>query len=1130
MRGKKVTISIAEEFGENQIREMERMAELLEMTPTPGSHLAALWYFRDLGNRITADQCRTVIERVSNEFLICTMVETTVFILLRDWTKSEAAVKKEYFDYFLGSALLKFRKSLKVRSEMLKACAKLVKRSVFDGQACNFNILACKLYVLLTDDEIEFHEVTYEFILKIFGEFDTYWRISDLGVPYEFQFRAKEHFEEKGLLQIFSKFMHIVPRFCIFTSNLKSPVNLSMAHYFLRLSNLIFMRNYGIHHIPIKNDAVKKGPPKTWKIVFMWTEFLHIFFNLHKIFRGNQRLSLLTLGCLTQLTLIRDVVLPDEIPSVDTRSSNFPDVPYYTTYDREAVMPELYNYCLMIGNILTAHPVHSLARAEASFPTFLSFIPELTEILSVKLLYLKRKDTKDESGKEVVKEEYNSSLKWAYISGLQHLFKGWLIVIHNSVFIQQLLSYSIDFAKVTIIMISSVMQTMFSVPFGDREELTIPFPDREIFKELLIKIGYFSAFFSEQMLPRVFTILAETLEEFLSTMETEMNQDELNMWRENMHWILLTVGHVLVEENKNRQFVWQKKLLLHYKELIKEEQFDPEASADYIEACISAPQELTDPTNVDVVIKIIGTVLAWCSIEDDLLKDHGPTAISLELCCTSLWCIKRLLSAIGLHIEKSDKDDRLAKISRNLSQTLVDFSLQKAFRVLEVLPDEKKACTDAIELLSTLASTLYRETSRSIFLFSYLSAIQINQLIVRGLLLKALIQIASIINDEAKQQALFEMILIPLRNKFVSKCENLAGANENIDDLLDCFCAVIDATQKCSANFLFAYLMPILKCSVKLLSTHKDSPVVISAVFQFFDCLTKRLYLFCDDHADMSCFYGILLELVRAFGKEHVERYQKADSKEKGTELILLLEILINTLSRKNRPINLSTGMPLLTEKCAHIITVANNMLLSIIKFDFLKLPLFRKNLYRFFKCSTTIGPECIATLPEERFTLFVEYLRRGLQTDCEKDNLLANAKDGFEQETSINAARTIADLGAYFTRHTRNEEAIKILSTLIEPAFMICLDATWQEDAESLATSTALYSLLCCDEGTCKTYVKKLMSREENYLNRTNLRPAFRALMSLSARNRFEQQEKRDFHNRLKQFLTKTEGLLVIE
>ncbi|VDM21509.1 unnamed protein product [Wuchereria bancrofti] len=239
----------------------------------------------------------------------------------------------------------------------------------------------------------------------------------------------------------------------------------------------------------------------------------------------------------------------------------------------------------------------------------------------------------------------------------------------------------------------------------------------------------------------------------------------------------------------------------------------------------------------------------------------------------------------------------------------------------------------------------------------------------------------------------------------------------------------------------------------------------------------------------------MLLELIQMYETEQAEQYKTSISKEKASDLIVLLEILINALDKRSRPVNLLTG-----------------------------------SFYRFLKCSTEMAPECIAKLSEENFILIVDYLRRGLQSESEKDNLLSSIKDCFEQEVSINSANAITNLGIYFTKHIRNDTAIKNFSILIEPTFTICLNAMWQEDAQSLATSAALYSLSCCDEDACKTYIKNLLSREVNHPHRTLLRTAFRRLMTDIPGKRLEKSEQRNFHDRLKHFLIETKGLLVIE
>lgn len=53
-----------------------------------------------------------------------------------------------------------------VRREMITACCKLIKRSVFDGHACTFDLLATKFYVMLTDANVEIVILSFSFPQK----------------------------------------------------------------------------------------------------------------------------------------------------------------------------------------------------------------------------------------------------------------------------------------------------------------------------------------------------------------------------------------------------------------------------------------------------------------------------------------------------------------------------------------------------------------------------------------------------------------------------------------------------------------------------------------------------------------------------------------------------------------------------------------------------------------------------------------------------------------------------------------------------------------------------------------------------------------------------------------------------
>lgn len=72
----------------------------------------------------------------------------------------------------------------------------------------------------------------------------------------------------------------------------------------------------------------------------------------------------------------------------------------------------------------------------------------------------------------------------------------------------------------------------------------------------------------------------------------------------NLLYLLIT-GHILVEEDKDHNCIWQSKLLVYYEDIITEEENNIDSYASYIEACINAPQTLTDPPDIDLVIKLV---------------------------------------------------------------------------------------------------------------------------------------------------------------------------------------------------------------------------------------------------------------------------------------------------------------------------------------------------------------------------------------------------------------------------------------------------------------------------------------------------------------------------------------------
>ncbi|VDN88782.1 unnamed protein product [Brugia pahangi] len=78
---------------------------------------------------------------------------------------------------------------------MLRACAKLLKRSIFDGKACDADMLDQTVHFLLTNEDPQLQAIACEFIEAIAHEFATSWRSSNLGISFDFHVRARHSFE-----------------------------------------------------------------------------------------------------------------------------------------------------------------------------------------------------------------------------------------------------------------------------------------------------------------------------------------------------------------------------------------------------------------------------------------------------------------------------------------------------------------------------------------------------------------------------------------------------------------------------------------------------------------------------------------------------------------------------------------------------------------------------------------------------------------------------------------------------------------------------------------------------------------------------------------------------------------------
>uniref|UniRef100_A0A0R3S5N0 Exportin-4 n=1 Tax=Elaeophora elaphi TaxID=1147741 RepID=A0A0R3S5N0_9BILA len=1117
------------DFDRSHVTQMEEAANIL-MSPniSHDARKAAEQFFLNIRNgKFSPEYCRLVIEATSNEFVIFEMVQLMVTNLFKQWSILEPSIFRQCFEYLLENAVHKFRASKLIRSEMLRACAKLLKRSIFDGKACDADTMDQTVYFLLTNEDPQLQVVACEFIEAIGSEFVTSWRMFNLGISFDFHVRARRSFENGGLQRLFEKCIRTFSEL-LCTADLSLPHHANICENFLRVADLVLSWNFEIHRFPVRITFANEGapaaalrPPESWKEIFQSDEFLRLFFRLHKRVRHNEILCMHSMNCLIQLSSLMGPVLTDDesitqkLPASNTSSfvnahdryvSNF-IAGFVDIFGSGPLEREILGLCMIVHKLLTYHRILSFPRAEM-FVAFMTIVIQCVEHLTPIAM------------QKALEEDDH-----IYLEGLQSLYDGWWVMLRNCALIMETCRYPISFEESTVTIISAFMRTVLSEPYGFRVKVVaVPVQecdeetedDREIFKELLKSIGCFSAFYPCQMLSRMSTVLFDKMKQFLSFIETGVNDETLNTWREDMHWTLLLTGFILTTSDDDGISNLQSDIVEYYDTSLQSEPVYNDSSIRFIRACIDLPNTINDRAQLDPLIRIIGAVLAWCSIEHKLLVDRGAEAISPELARSSIWCMGRLISAMGFHVMNPDDSERLAFVIERVLQAIVDFTLQKSFNILNSL-----LCVDAVETFIGMVNSGCNQAAKSSFLFPCLSTVQIERLPARHSFVKGLVQLGGSVDDENVKKTLYEMILQPLRERFMLLSKEQTSLETDLVDLMDCFGGLAEAAQNYNTHFLFEYLSPILTCSVSLLLSHKESQLITNAVLDLFNNVTKRMGIYSEDRNDMNFLYEALIELIRVYRDGQFTRYKviDVDVEEKASDLIILLDILANVLSKDVLSISPSSSSDTaeFPKSGSRVAYIALEMLLPIMEDDLLKLPSLCRKFYRFILYFAEMTPQSLENLPEALFMSIIECLRHGLKSD-------------FGHEISLVSAETVTEMASYFVRHIpRNEAAIARLSALIEPTFGMCLSCSWQVDLQNASTA-ALFSLICCNRVAFEEYVKQLLSRNENLPYYSALQSAFQALLPADKEFVLGRREKRDFRDRLEQFLNQSQGLLIVE
>ncbi|KHN78214.1 Exportin-4 [Toxocara canis] len=514
---------------------------------------------------------------------------------------------------------------------------------------------------------------------------------------------------------------------------------------FLRVAEIVLSWNFASRFLPPKltycietSAGGALRPPITWKDIFQNDDLLNLFFQLHGRVRSDESLCERSMNCLVQLSsLMGDVLNAREGDLVDPYDHYLCLFVHnlLQLFESGPLPGEVTGFCMIWYKLFNFHKVQSFMRFDEPFLcTLLNYMSQyaqhlvplamqkalvddddsyrgaLTNLYEAWLVIVRGFERTERRGslKDLTLKMLTSFLHTvlseptgqrsyvddddSYRGALTNLYEAWLVIVRGFERTERRGSLK----DLTLKMLTSFLHTVLSEPTGQRSYISqgecmqdMEQDDRERFADTMKMIGHFALYCIERFLPMLYEILKKKIEEFYTFVVNGVEEKALNAWREDMHWILLLFGFVLTDADVDGSCHIPGRVYDYCTSAPKSQV----KGAPFIRACIENPRAIPDDSFVDPVLKVTGTILAWCSLEHSMLVEGGVAMVSPELMRTSFWVATRLLAALSVPVDNSDEQNYLMPtldVNNEFSTFLIQFVFHKTFAVLSKLHGETR--------------------------------------------------------------------------------------------------------------------------------------------------------------------------------------------------------------------------------------------------------------------------------------------------------------------------------------------------------------------------------------------------------------------------------------------------------
>ncbi|GAB0097174.1 LOW QUALITY PROTEIN: exportin-4 [Sergentomyia squamirostris] len=1103
----------------NMLKELETAAQIV-MEPHLGtpeqrkSAEALIMNFRK--SKTPYSMCRQILETSTVDLVLFEAADLLKNALVYEWEflqpQDRVAMRQYLFSYVMNREEIKAF----VRERILLVVAIMIKRTSIADFGEERTAILTEFEGILNEGDAKQKYLVCRVLMAMMQEFMTTIKSDDSGLTFEDHFRAKKHFENTSLQQIFIVIFKALEKICeSFDATNTMQMHLCLEYLaimetimtwgYISATPIFSKRLIGLFEMAFKIEQTPSLRLNlNWETTMMEPKVVKLFFDIYWKCRGHGELQSKAATCLVQLSTLNGTIM-------EKKDNKVKYVVNYFTH-----------YLQLISNIELkreeAIPLTLIVRKLLFYnhqPGLESFPQDLVNAVLQHVFQLICNIAEKSVHEDLTTPPDEDTV---YCEGFTNLLEAWLTVLHGK---ESLPAGTLNPYLMEIF--NKCLQCHISPPDGVRPMVQADFGelysndlnDRERYREQLIIIGTFGREFPQHSL----TVLAKLLEakvrllrEQLQQMHTRLVQNNqaidtvrLEPVFEDLQWLMLIAGHVLCTEAEGEEALIPSEIMQYSIQQLSSGSVDATTSLKLLASPGSDIYEIpTAEQTADPVIRIVAAVLRYCEIEQGAIEVKMSEMLSPEVSATAMWFLRFWSNSYLLPQEDyytTMSDTLKAAFGQNTpgGEWMMNYLMKKIYINVQSFTGEESVIEDSIKLLVSLVKRQHR-CQVAFKTVCFKSVMQLKDMEmptkIKCDLLMSLIITANCIEDKSVQEQYLRELIEPICARFmrITSAETRSNSSMmftvqvivNLNEVKACFEGVALSTMP----FIYDSFQPVLSALVNVLDFIQSWPEMVEIVLELL-CKVVSGTFFLDPEKTQKVF-EICLGVLRVYIKHNTNRFSLAVTNEDDNlqDLLLILKLMNVLLSKNFFEFSDAAGLIDSSEFVIQGLT----FLMPMITTDLLKYANFCLQFYQTIRFFVETKSHKVCTLQPDLLQKIMAAVEMGLKSF------------GSEVQSCCLEFLQIMGNTVYFDQNPES-----LMYSTLAPFLKLLLDMILTQQIDSVNKtdcSKALFSLICCYKEQFVELVQTILQSQQNPAHADKLSAEFRELTNNVdlVNNRFSQ------------------------